>query len=615
MARRKENLQEVLPGFWQVMRHFGPYLRKRRGLMGGGLAMLFVSMAFRLLEPWPLKFIIDRVILNGPQNRSFWPAFLDGWSSTEQIVAAMVATVLIAVCSASAAYFSNVMFFVMGNQVVIKLRNDLYRHIQGLSLSFHRKSRGGDLIVRVTRDVNLLRDVTSTALLPLLASIVMLALMVAVMFAMQWRLTLVALTVIPLYWIATIRIGRKIRDSARKQRKREGAMASVAAEVLGAIDTVQALSLEGLFTEKFVLQNKSSQKDDLKANRNSARLGRTVDVLLAVSSAFVLGYGAKLAIEQQLSTGDLVVFLIYLRRAFRPAKDFAKYTARMAKATVAGERVLQLLQHEPEVRDRPDAIEAPAFRGDVSLENVHFSYADRHPVLRDVCLNVKPGGKIALVGPSGIGKSTLVGLIIRLYDTTDGRVLIDGRDVRDYTLASLRRQISVVPQDTTLFATSIWENIACGRDDIDAAEMEHATRLANAHDFISALPEGYDTVLGERGVTLSRGQRQRIAIARAAIRKAPLLILDEPMTGLDGASRQSVMEALERLVEDRTTILITHDLHLASRMDEILMLEEGRIGEQGTHDELIRSGGRYAHLFHARLATGAASEDLSRVIS
>jgi ATP-binding cassette, subfamily B, bacterial len=290
------------------------------------------------------------------------------------------------------------------------------------------------------------------------------------------------------------------------------------------------------------------------------------------------------------------VFLTYLKNAFKPVRDFAKYTGRLAKATAAGERILEVFEREPEIRDHPDAVVAPRLCGRVRFDDVTFGYDPGRAVLEHVDIEAGPGERVALVGSSGSGKSTLVNLLLRLYEPQTGRVLVDGRDLREYTLESLRSQVAVVLQDTVLFAASVRENIAYGNPEAPPEEVEKAALLANAHDFIQAMPDGYDTVVGERGVTLSGGQRQRIAIARAAIRRAPVLILDEPTTGLDDKNARQVTDALENLATGSTTFLVTHDLRQVARADHIVYLEGGRVVERGSHESLLRSGGRYASL-------------------
>jgi len=374
-------------------------------------------------------------------------------------------------------------------------------------------------------------------------------------------------------------------------------MAATAAESIGAIKTVQALSLEASFEKVFAVQNEKNLKQDIQGKRLAASLERSVDVLTAVAGALVLWYGARLVMLKELTPGELLVFLAYLKNSFRPIQDFAKYTGRLGKATAAGERILDLLERVPDVRDLPHAAKAPVLRGEVRFDNVAFAYERGQQVLDGIDLTVQPGQAVALVGPSGGGKTTLVGLILRLYDPEAGRVLADGHDIRGFTLESLRAQISVVLQDNLLFAASVAENIACGAPGASFEQIQAAARLANAHEFIQALPKGYDTILGERGVTVSQGQRQRIAIARAAIRQAPILILDEPTAALDSRNEEEVLEALARLNQNRTTFLITHNLRHAAGADLILYLEAGRIVERGSHEELLRANGPYAAMF------------------
>jgi ATP-binding cassette subfamily B protein len=599
---RDEALTKSIPGLSRIARRFWPHLRKERRLIATSLLALLAEVGLRLLEPWPLKFVFDSVLATNPGGSPSGVPFLDRLDPSTLLIVSAVAIVAITALRALAAYMNTVGFAMVGNRVLTRVRSDLYAHMQRLSLSFHTKARGGDLVVRVISDVSQLKDVAITALLPLVAHGLILLGMVGLMMVLNWQLTLLALVTVPLFWLSTLRLTRRIQDAARKQRKREGAMAATASESLGAIKIVQALSLENILSASFFSQNKESLKQDAKASKLSASLERTVDVLIAVSTGLVLWYGTTLVMNKSLTPGDLLVFLTYLKNAFKPVRDFAKYTGRLAKATAAGERVLDLLDREPDVRDLPNARPAPALRGAVAFENVSFEYEPGRPVLRDINLNVEPGRCVALVGPSGNGKSTLVGMILRLYDPSTGSVRIDGRDIRDYTLDSLRAQVGVVMQDTVLFAASARDNIAYGAPDPTDEEIIAAARLANAHDFIEALPEGYDTVLGERGSTLSNGQRQRIAIARAAIRRAPMLILDEPTTGLDEENERAVMEALQRLMVGRTTFLITHKLAHAQLADTVMVLENGRIVEQGSYGELLHSGRLHRQIYTVKTA-------------
>jgi len=600
---RPQTLSKSLPGLWRITKYFWPQLRKHRALILVSMTALFVEVGLRLLEPWPVKFVFDRVIGTSRSARAWGKPALETFSPTALIALTALAAALITGVRALAAYWNTIGFAKLGNRVLTQVRSQLYRHIQYLSLSFHTKAKTGDLVVRVIGDVGMLQDVAVTALLPLLGRLLILVGMLAVMFWLNWQLALIALAVFPPFWFRNVRLIERIRQVARRQRQREGAMAATAAESISAIKTVQALSLEGAFAKVFSRENEKSLKQDVEGKRLAANLERSVDVLTAVSAALVLFFGVPQVLLNEISAGDLLVFLAYLRYVFRPVQDFAKYTGRLGKASAAGERVLDLLDRVPDVRDLPGAVRAPAFRGRVQFGRVSFAYEHGERLLENIDLDVQPGQHVALVGPSGTGKSTLVSLILRLYDPVEGRVMIDGRDIREFTLESLRSQISVVLQDNLLFAASVRENIAHGAPSATMEEIRAVARLANAHEFIEALPQGYDTILSERGVTLSHGQRQRIAIARAAIRKAPILILDEPMTGLDNKSERAVIESLELLNRGRTTFLITHDLSHATSADMILYLEAGHILECGAHAALMRANGPYATLFNLQAAS------------
>jgi ATP-binding cassette, subfamily B, bacterial len=597
---RPPSLATSLPGLRRLLLRFRPYLRRQRSLVAGAFVALFAEVALRLLEPWPLKFVFDHVLGASPATTG------DGSGVGRTLAFAAGAVVLLAAGRALTAYLSTVGFALAGQRALTEVRGDLFRHVQRLSLDFHGRARDGDLILRVIGDVGMVRDVVVTAALPLLGNVLILLGMIAVMFWMNAELALLGIAVLPLFWLRSVRLGRRIREVSREQRSREGAMAATASEALGGIRAVQALSLEHVFDEAFAAQNRRSLRDGARSKRLQARLERSVDVLTAAATALVLWYGAELVLAGTLTPGDLLVFLAYLKNAYKPIRDFAKYTARLSKAAAAGERILELLDEPAGISDRPGALSVTRVRGSIHFENVSFSYADGTPVLRAIDFEIAPGELVALVGRSGIGKSTIAGLMLRLHDPQHGRILLDDRDLREYTLDSLRGRVATALQDSTLFAVSVHDNIAFGAPGCSTADVEAAARLVNAHEFISALPDGYATVLGERGVTLSSGQRQRIALARAAIRRADIVLLDEPTTGLDETNERAVVAGIEKLAQAATTLLITHDLRLAARADRILVLDDGRIIEEGTHDELLNAHGAYATLYRLQAGTRPA---------
>jgi ATP-binding cassette, subfamily B, bacterial len=595
----KSKLMQSMQTLFKFSQYCSPIIRKQRSILTASFLALFAEVALQILQPWPLKFVIDRIVFSkGLEGQEIFP-FIESLDTTTLLIVSSVGLVAIVGLKALAIYSSTIGFAIVGNRILTEVRNSLFRHVQYLSLSFHTKARSGDLLLRVMNDVNMLKEVSVTAFLPLLGSILTLIGMFAVMFWLHWELALIASVVIPLFFYSAVKKSSKIRDFARKQRKQEGVMAATAAESIGGIQDVQALSLSNIFLNSFSDQNDKTLREEVKVKKLEAGMERTVDVLIAIATAIVLLYGSTLVLRNELTPGEMIVFLAYLGTAFRPLRNFAKYSGRIAKASAACERVLEVLETKPDVYDLPGAVDAPVYRGEVRFEKVKFAYEPGIVVLDNINLKVTPGQRVSIIGPSGNGKSTLVSLILRLYDCSEGHVMVDGKDIREYTLASHRGQVSVVLQDNVLFAVSVKDNIAYGAPNATQEEIESAARLANAHQFIMALPNGYDTILGERAVTLSKGQRQRIAIARAAIRKSRILILDEPTTGLDKENENAVIEAMDRLARECTTFLITHNLQHASRSDLIVYLERGNIIEQGTHAELMNANGRYASLYNA----------------
>jgi ATP-binding cassette, subfamily B, bacterial len=585
---RSATLRDALPGLRRTLTRFRPHLREQRRLLVGGSVALFVEVAMRLLEPWPLKYVLDAVVAaSGAELRVGQPASLG-----TVLLVATLALVGVVALRALAAYLMTVLFALAGNRVLTRVRTELYAHLHTLSMSYHDRTRTGDLVTRVTGDVGRLQEVTVTAALPLVGNVVTLAGMLVVVAVLDWQLALLVLLVFPVFLLTSVRLTRRISSVSRTQRQAEGAMASLATESLGAMQVVQAYSLEERMQKAFGGSNAKSLQDGVKAKKLSAGLERKTDVLVGVATAVVLYVGARRVLAGQLTPGELVVFLTYLKTAFKPMRDLAKYTGRIAKAAASGERIVDVLDEKPDIADRGWARPAPTFRGDVRFEGVHLSYEPGHPVLRGLDLWVRPGERVAVVGESGAGKSTLVSLLTRLRDPDGGRVLIDGHDLCDLTLASVRSQIAIVLQESVLFAGTVRENIAAGRPAATPEQIEAAARLANAHDFVRCLPQGYDTVVGERGSTLSGGQRQRIAIARAAIRDAAVVVLDEALSGLDEDTEREVVLALQRLTENRTTFVITHDLDAAAGADRVVWLRNGVAVEEPARRriEVARAG-------------------------
>ncbi len=557
-----------------------------------------------ILQPWPIKIVIDSVVYG--KTLSGWPgrvvSTVAGNSRETTLDAAVVAVFVIAVVGAVGSYWERYLTTSVSQWVGHDLRRQLYQQIQRLSLAEHSESHKGDLMSRMTSDISAIQDFISSALLGITVNILTLAGMLGVMLYYNWRFTLLALTVAPALFVVVYVYTPRIKKASRAVKKKEGELLSNVAEVLSSIHVVQAFARENYEDRRFDWDSRQQVEAGLAARSTKAKLAPVVEVIVALGTCLVLGYGARLALDGRMSAGVLVAFLLYLGKMYKPMRDLSKMADTVSKASIGYERVQEVLQLESRIRDRAGAKPAPRFKGLIEFDRVGFSYDRDTAALSDVSVRIEPGQVAALVGPSGAGKSTMASLIPRFYDPVSGTVRIDGVDVRDYTLKSLRDQISFVLQDTLLFRSSIWENIAYGQPDADPDDTIRAAKLANAHDFIMALPQGYATQVGDRGLSLSGGQRQRIAIARAIVRDTPILILDEPTAGLDAASELAVVEALDRLMEGRTSIVIAHHLHAIRRADVIFVVDGSEIVEHGTHDALLARGGLYAELYQIQAA-------------
>jgi len=572
-------------------------------------ALCTVLLAFAdLLRPWPLKLIFDYILFKKPIPHSL--SFMHGLLSHGQIAGIIIISsgiVAISLLKSFAAYSQTHIVSQIGFRFAHSLRRALFVHLQRLSLSFHARMRSGELLTNITSDTNVLRDALIEFVLTFVSEFLTLLGMIAIMVTVNWRLSLIVLAVSPVLVFLSLLRYRKIRDSARRQRRAEGQIAAKASEVLSSMHLVQAFGRGSYEKERFDSDSAEALKESVRTARLEAAAARAADLTVAVGTWAVVLVGSLEALKGQMTPGNVLVFAAYMNSMYTPIRNLAKLSSRVSRAAVTGRRIADVMDLEPHVTDAADAIEAANLKGSIAFDNVSFAYDTGEPVLKNVSFSVAPGQHVALLGRSGSGKSTLSALTLRLYDAQTGSITIDGVDIRKYRLESLRQEFGIVLQDSLLFATTVRENIAYGKLDATKQEIVAAAKAANAHEFIMELENGYDTVVGERGTTLSGGQRQRIAIARTFIRNMPILILDEPMTGLDIESESTVREALQRLMAGRTSILITHDLETAADADLILLLADGRIIEQGSHRELLAREGQYRDLWEFRGRSTATS--------
>jgi ATP-binding cassette, subfamily B, bacterial len=573
-----------------ALSHFVPFLKPRRKGLFLALVLLLLETGTSLAQPWPLALILDYVLgserLPVPVNEQ---ALLIGIA---------VLFVFVSTASRGVAAFRRYLLSKLGQETVFDMRDALYRKVHALGLDYHGKRRTGDTITRLTGDVKEVRSLLVDSVVEVGSSFLVLIGMFAVMLWMSPSLTALALVTVPFLFLAVRRYRQALIERMRVVRTKEGAIASVIQEAVTGIRAVKIFARENDEIDRF----RNESRDSLTASVDSSLIEAKFSILLGIvggaGTALVLYFGTRQALAGTISVGDLTVFVSYLGLFLSPLWALSRQVNQIGTSLVSGERIIELLTAEPSVRDASDARPAPPLAGRVTFEDVSFAYEEEAgEVLRGVSFDVEPGSRVALVGVSGAGKTTVTSLLARLYDPQRGRVLVDGEDIRKYTLKSLRDSVTFVPQEPMLFRATVAENISYGKPGAPMAEIEEAARLAGADGFIRELPEGYETLLSERGESLSGGQRQRISIARAMLRDTPVLILDEPQSGLDAEAAEAVEENWRVLTEGRTTFVIAHELRLVRNVDRILVIDDGRVAEAGTHDELVGSGGLYSRLY------------------
>ena len=565
----------------RLLQYAKPYI----GKMLLGVFCLLAATACQLFLPWVIKDVIDQVLIAKDMT---------------MLNLIVVGVLFLFTLRGVFLYCQQYLMSFVAEKIVIDIREHFYRQLQKLSLGYYERRKTGPLMSHFTNDIGGLQSAIVGQGVDFVTEAFILIFSIASMFYINWQLTLLTFIAVPLIAVAIDRIGRKIRNIGGEVQERASEFTSLLQEVLAGVRVVKSFAREEHELERFQYQNMRNFRTSMKSVRTGALLNPIVELLAASGITVIMWYGGREVINGDLTSGALVAFLIYAINMSNPLKRLSRTYAALQRSLAAADRVFKVIDLEPEVKDRDDAIQMQRIRGEVKFDQVCFSYNPDEPIICGLTFTAKPGQMIAIVGPSGAGKTTLVNLIPRFYDVSSGEIRIDGQDIRDVTQQSLREQIGIVPQETLLFSGDIRSNIRYGRLDATDEEIEIAAKAANVHEFIDRLPLGYETEVGERGTQLSGGQRQRVAIARAILKNPRILILDEATSALDSESERLVQDALDHLMKDRTSFIIAHRLSTIYRADIILVMEDGCIVESGTHKDLLDKSGVYANLYHTQ---------------